>query len=945
MHFLGRTGEERVRKAAEYLRRKQLPTGGWAIYEGGPAEVSSSVKAYFVLKLMGDDPQAPHMVRAREEILAHGGIEACNSFTRIYLAIFGQCSWDDTPAVPPEIMLLPDNFRIFNIYKMSSWSRAIVVPLSVIWASKPFCAVPDYAAIPELHVPRAEHHVERTRHERRWRAFFTRIDHWLKRLEAAKFTPLRAKALAACEQWMHERLAKSDGLGAIFPPIINTILAFRCLGYAMDDPRLVAQVRELEKLELEDEETLHVQPCFSPVWDTALVIEALSDAGLPRRRSDPAQGRPLAARPRGQGSRRLEDGLPGGRAGRLVLRVRQRVVPRHRRHRGGAHGPLARALSRRVRGPGAPGRGRPRPGLDARDAEPRRRLGRVRQGQRQRGPDLHPLRRPQRDDRSELRGHHGPRARGLPLDRRAARATRPCAAPRTSSTPSSCPTGPGTAAGAATTSTARSSRLRGLLHAGEDMRQPRFQKTADWIRACQNADGGWGELPHSYDDPTTKGIGPSTPSQTAWALVALFATGDGNSESVRRGIDYLLAKQQYDGSWKDDHWTATGFPKVFYLRYHLYATVFPAPRPRAVRARGRVGPDEHEQERGGRHRRAPHRSRSELMRFPVHMLTDNIQHQVKHAIKGNKRYPFVLMLEPLYTCNLACIGCAIERHTGKLKDRLSLEKCIEAVDITGAPVVSICGGEPTIYPELPELVSEIIKRKRQIILCTNGLLLDENLYGTIAPNKRLTINVHLDGMRETHDYVCAREGVFDKAIKMIRRGREARPPHDGQHHDLQGDLDGRGRGALQAADRHGRRGHAGLARLPVRVGRQRHLPVALGHAEEVPQGARHLEEVPLTSTPMFLEFAAGLRDYKCSPWSTVTYTPNGWKGPCYLIGKTWSPTYDEFWNGTDWEYWESRQDPLCKNCAMHSGFEASVVRELPKHPGDMVRMIAWNLAA
>ena len=159
------------------------------------------------------------------------------------------------------------------------------------------------------------------------------------------------------------------------------------------------------------------------------------------------------------------------------------------------------------------------------------------------------------------------------------------------------------------------------------------------------------------------------------------------------------------------------------------------------------------------------------MRFPVHMMTDNIQHQVRNAIQGNKRYPFVLMLEPLYTCNLACIGCAIERHTGKLKDRLSLEKCIEAVEITKAPVVSICGGEPTIYPELPELVEAIIQRKRQIILCTNGLLLDENLYGTIPPNKRLTINVHLDGMKATHDYVCARDGVFDKAIAMIEKGR------------------------------------------------------------------------------------------------------------------------------------------------------------------------------
>ena len=279
MHFLGRVQEDRCRKAAEHLRRKQLPGGGWAIYEGGPAEVSSSVKAYFVLKLMGDDPNSPHMARARETILSLGGIEACNSFTRIYLAIFGQCSWDDCPAVPPEIVLLPDSF-VFNIYKMSSWSRGIVVPLSVIWASKPFCPVPDFAAIPELHIrhPKAPH-VARSHKERYWRRFFTRIDHMFKRLEAAGLTPLRKKALAACEQWIHERLVQSDGLGAIFPPIINTIIAFRCLGYALDDPRLQKQVQELERLELEDEETLHVQPCFSPIWDTALVMEALSDGG------------------------------------------------------------------------------------------------------------------------------------------------------------------------------------------------------------------------------------------------------------------------------------------------------------------------------------------------------------------------------------------------------------------------------------------------------------------------------------------------------------------------------------------------------------------------------------------------------------------------------------------------------------------------------------------
>src|SRR5438105_4363674 len=196
LHFLGRSGEPRARKAAEHLRRKQLPGGGWAIYEGGPAEVSSSVKAYFVLKLMGDDPDAPHMARARKVILELGGIEACNSFTRIYLAIFGQCDWDACPAVPPEIVLLPDGF-VFNIYKMSSWSRGIVVPLSIIWATKPCCAVPESAAIGELHVPRAKTApAARSRMERVWRAFFTEIDRTLKRLEAGGVTPLRKRALA-----------------------------------------------------------------------------------------------------------------------------------------------------------------------------------------------------------------------------------------------------------------------------------------------------------------------------------------------------------------------------------------------------------------------------------------------------------------------------------------------------------------------------------------------------------------------------------------------------------------------------------------------------------------------------------------------------------------------------------------------------------------------------
>ena len=573
LYFLGRGGETRCRKMAEHLRRKQLPGGGWAIYEGGPAEVSSSVKAYFVLKLMGDDANAPHMARARAKILELGGIEACNSFTRIYLAIFGQCSWDDCPAVPPEIVLLPDSF-VFNIYKMSSWSRAIVVPLSIIWAAKPVCPVPDSLAIAELHVPREPALPARSPRERRWRAFFTRVDSTLKRLEAAGMTPLRKRALQACEEWTRARLVKSDGLGAIFPPIINTVLAFRCLGYELDDPRLLAQTRELERLEIEDEETLHVQPCTSPVWDTALAIEALSDAGAAP--DDPEllkAGRWLLdkeVKQVGDWKKACPEAEPGG----WYFEYANEWYPDT-----DDTAEVLTALSR-VRFPG--------------EAEDLARQGAVARGlawllamQNRDGgwgafdkdcdnevltyipfADHNAMIDPSCEDITG-RALEALHAIGVPAGHSAVR--------RAAAFLDSKQLEDGTWYGRWGCNYIYGSflGLRGLLHAGEDVRQPRFQRTADWIRACQNTDGGWGELPLSYDDPATKGHGPSTPSQTAWALVALFATGDRDSEAVRRGVAYLLAHQQYDGSWKDEHWTATGFPKVFYLRYHLYATVFP----------------------------------------------------------------------------------------------------------------------------------------------------------------------------------------------------------------------------------------------------------------------------------------------------------------------------------------------------------------------------------
>ena len=330
------------------------------------------------------------------------------------------------------------------------------------------------------------------------------------------------------------------------------------------------------------------------------------------------------------------------------------------------------------------------------------------------------------------------------------------------------------------------------------------------------------------------------------------------------------------------------------------------------------------------------------MRFPLHLTTDMVVYQIRRAWRDEKRYPFVLMLEPLYTCNLACVGCSIERHTGKLADRLPLEACLKAVDQCGAPSVSICGGEPTLYPELPELIEGIIARKRHIYLCTNALLLDKKVFDKVPPEKRLTINVHLDGMRETHDRVCAREGVFDTAVEMIR-GAKARgyqvmtnttvfkETSVEEVENLCALVSGLGVDGMLVSPGY----HYESVQKDIFLTR-----------EEIQRKFKRVLELSkdyrMQSTPMYLEFAAGLREYDCSPWSTVTFTPLGWKGPCYLIGEKYTQDWNEFWTKTDWTYWESRKDDRCQNCAMHSGFEASAVRGLRKSPRDLARMAAWT---
>jgi squalene-hopene/tetraprenyl-beta-curcumene cyclase len=574
LHFLGRAGEK-TRKAAAYLREKQLDGGGWAIYPGGPPEVSASVKAYFALKLEGERADSPEMERARRAILELGGVDACNSFTKIYLAIFGQFDWDRCPAVPPELVLLPDRFPL-SIYRMSSWSRAIVVPLSIIWARKPSHAVAAEAGIRELFrtAPGPAPRAARSRRERSWRAFFAGLDRALKQIERLPWKPLRAAALREAAAWTEARLPDSDGLGAIFPPIVNTIFAVRALGIPADDPRITSQLEELEKLTIEEETTLRVQPCFSAVWDTALGIHALRESGVaeddPRLLTAAGWLIDREVRVAGDWARNVPDTPPSG----WFFEYRNAFYPDT-----DDTAEVLAALAR-VRFPDR--------GKDARRAEALRR-GLAWQiamqnadggwGAFDRGCDSDVLTFVPFADHNAMIDPSCEDITGRTLDAlgRLGTPEGDAASRRGVEFLHRKRDADGTWYGRWGCNYLYGTwlALRGLRRAGEPLSSPSFSEAAAWVRGRQNADGGWGELPLSYDDPAAKGIGPSTPSQTAWALLALFCAGDAESASVRRGIEHLVDAQHRDGSWEDPFWTGTGFPKVFYLKYHLYATFFP----------------------------------------------------------------------------------------------------------------------------------------------------------------------------------------------------------------------------------------------------------------------------------------------------------------------------------------------------------------------------------
>jgi squalene-hopene/tetraprenyl-beta-curcumene cyclase len=595
LHFLGRLGDPQLGKLARYLRDKQLPQGGWAIYPGGPAEVSGSVKAYLALKLAGDDPEAPHMRLARQRIRGLGGIEACNTFTKIYLALCGEYDWWSCPAVPPEMILLPRWFY-FNLYEISSWSRAIVVPLSVIWALRPVRPLPEGRGVAELRVAAAEHAAARLGpsgadgHRPRlggashfWRGFFLLLDRALKAGEKARLRPLRRRALARAEAWIRERLADSDGLGAIFPPIVNTVFALCCLGYPKDHPLVVAQMAELERLAIEENGGLRLQPCFSSVWDTALAVHALADSGLPG--DHPALVRAkrwlLEHEIRRTGDWSVK--APGAPPGGWCFEYRNPFYPDC-----DDTAEVLTALSTYAGRAGGQAEPAARRGLAWLLAMQNEDGG---WGAFDRACDKEILTYVPFADHNALLDPSTADVTGRVLDclfRCGLGGERPEVA-RAISWLRGEQEEDGSWYGRWGCNYIYGTwlALRGLARYPEQPEQPEqpenggiagepwCRKAVAWLISCQNPDGGWGESPLSYDDPSQKGCGESTAAQTAWALMALFGAAVVEGPAVERGIGFLVRSQRQDGCWRDEPWTATGFPRVFYLRYHLYATYFP----------------------------------------------------------------------------------------------------------------------------------------------------------------------------------------------------------------------------------------------------------------------------------------------------------------------------------------------------------------------------------
>jgi squalene-hopene/tetraprenyl-beta-curcumene cyclase len=569
LHVIGKFDPARVAKLARYVRERQLADGGWNIYAGGPSEVNASIKAYLALRLAGDPAESGHLVHACRRIRQLGGLERTNSFTRLYLALAGLIGWEMTPAVPPELMLLP-TWAPINIYEMSSWTRAIVIPLTILYARKPCWPVPgnfridELFADPDRNIPAFQWGTGLS-----WRNFFLAVDRVLKAYEKAPFKLGRARALGHATQWMLEHLERSDGLAAIYPAMMNSIYALMVAGYGTDHPLTSRQIAELGRFEIEDAHTIRLQPCLPPVWDTAIAAFALLEADiagdhpaivkaaewlLEKQITGPGdwQIKNRDAEPGGWAFEFRNDFYPDVDDTAFVLMALQRVrYPDKARLDQSIQRGIAWMVSMQNKDGGW--------AAFDRDND-RALLNHIPFA------DHNAMLDPSSPDLTarvvECLGQFGWNASHPRIQKAIAYLEK-----------EQTPEGAWYGRWGVNYVYGASGVLRALAAVGADT--PAIARGIEWLKSVQNDDGGFGETCTSYDDPSLKGLGPSTASQTAWGLLGLLAALPPNDHAVERAADYLVNTQNGAGSWDEQPFTGTGFPKVFYLKYHLYRHYFP----------------------------------------------------------------------------------------------------------------------------------------------------------------------------------------------------------------------------------------------------------------------------------------------------------------------------------------------------------------------------------
>ena len=556
---------ELIDKAVRSIVARQLPDGGFNIYPQGPADINATVKAYFALKLTGLPDTREALARARERILALGGIQAANSYVKINLSLFDLFPREHCPAIPPEIMLLPGNF----IYQMSSWTRAIVISLSIVYAHHPRRPVPAGFDLQELFLPGVPLGYQLDKGLVTWRNFYLTLDRFAKLWERFGPKAIRQRAIKLAEKWILERTDHTDGLAAIYPPMQYVIMALDLLGYAPDHPRRVEAQREFDALMVNDGDRFFFQPCFSVVWDTAIVSYALGESAQPPRQALRKSADWLLTkevRHKGDWSVKRPNTPPSGwyfefanefypdidDTGMVLLALSNSTASNPAEQQACIKRAVDWVLAMQSKDGGWAafdvdnnwGSLADVPFADHNamlDPTCPDITGRVVEGLIACGVSRsHPairravdyLVRAQEQDGSWF-GRWGVNyVYGT------------CFA------------------------------LRGLKAAGVDDREAYVQRALEWVRANQNFDGGWGESCASYETNHFVGAA-STPSQTAWAILALLAGEDTTSSSLLDGIDYLTRTQKTDGTWDEELATGTGFPKVFYLKYHLYRNSFP----------------------------------------------------------------------------------------------------------------------------------------------------------------------------------------------------------------------------------------------------------------------------------------------------------------------------------------------------------------------------------